>query len=79
MLGGFDEQFFLYFEDVDLCQRAKAFGGTVWRTPFFVVKHQGGASHTRLRDQKKSLLFESMLLFSKAPTNVGGLHREVFA
>ena len=65
ILGGFDEQFFLYFEDVDLCQRAKALGGTVWRTPFFVVKHQGGASHTRLRDQKKAYYLSQCYYFLK--------------
>lgn len=53
-LGGFDADFFLYFEDVDLCFRAKACGGVVWRTPFFVVKHQGGASHSRRKEQKRA-------------------------
>ncbi|HVJ82747.1 MAG TPA: glycosyltransferase family 2 protein [Planctomycetia bacterium] len=30
-LGGFDERFFMYYEDADLCRRAKALG---WRTRF---------------------------------------------
>jgi GT2 family glycosyltransferase len=30
---GFDEDFFLYYEDVDLCQRARALGWSVWYEP----------------------------------------------
>ncbi len=32
-LGGFDRDFFLYYEDVDLCQRARARGWSVWYEP----------------------------------------------
>lgn len=43
-LGGFDEQFFLYFEDIDLCRRARAAGFAIRYLPEAVVPHIGGAS-----------------------------------
>ncbi len=40
-LGGLDRDFFLYYEDVDLCQRAQAQGWSVWYEPALrVVHHQ---------------------------------------
>lgn len=38
-LGGFDREFFLYFEDVDLCNRARAAGWSVRYEPRLVVTH----------------------------------------
>ena len=38
-LGGFDEDFFLYYEDVDFCRRARAEGWTVWYEPTLRVIH----------------------------------------
>jgi GT2 family glycosyltransferase len=38
-LGGFDEDFFLYYEDVDLCRRARAAGWSVWYEPTVQVVH----------------------------------------
>lgn len=52
-LGGFDEDFFLYFEDVDLAKRAKQSGMSVWRSPALTVRHQGGASHNEHSKQKQ--------------------------
>jgi len=43
-LGGFDERFFMYFEDADLCRRAITAGMPVRYLPGAVVKHIGGAS-----------------------------------
>jgi GT2 family glycosyltransferase len=38
-LGGFDEDFFLYYEDVDLCRRARARGWTVCYEPRLGAVH----------------------------------------
>jgi GT2 family glycosyltransferase len=38
-LGGFDEDYFLYYEDVDLCRRAAERGWSVWYEPALTVTH----------------------------------------
>lgn len=38
-LRGFDEGFFLYYEDVDFCRRARARGWSVWYDPTVQVIH----------------------------------------
>ena len=43
-LGGFDERFFLYFEDADFCRRAGQAGMRIRYVPAAVVPHIGGAS-----------------------------------
>lgn len=43
-VGGFDERFFLYYEETDLCRRARQAGWTVLFTPAAGVLHEGGAS-----------------------------------
>jgi GT2 family glycosyltransferase len=41
-VGGFDESFFMYFEDVDLCIRLEAAGWRLAQEPRAVVCHAGG-------------------------------------
>ena len=43
-VGGFDERFFLYYEEVDLCRRIAAAGYEAWYWPDVVVVHLGGES-----------------------------------
>ena len=43
-VGGFDERFFMYFEDADLCRRAREAGRSVYYLPGVEVMHQTGAS-----------------------------------
>lgn len=38
-LGGLDEEYFLYYEDVDLCRRARGRGWSVWHDPRLRVVH----------------------------------------
>lgn len=42
--GGFDENFFLYFEDNDLCLRLRRAGWKVFYNPNVTITHFGGAS-----------------------------------
>jgi GT2 family glycosyltransferase len=43
-VGLLDESFFLYFEEVDLCRRARNAGWEVWHVPQSIVMHLEGAS-----------------------------------
>lgn len=45
-LGGFDQDFFMYAEEADLCLRAKARGARPRVTPAATIVHYGGASAT---------------------------------
>ena len=43
-VGHFDERFFLYYEEVDLCRRIAAAGYEIWYWPEVQVTHLGGES-----------------------------------
>ena len=47
-IGPFDDNYFLYFEDVDLCLRARAAGWTVTYEPRARIWHREGAKHQGL-------------------------------
>ena len=49
-VGGFDEGFFMYFEDLDLCERIGRAGWDVVYAPEAVVVHVGGHSTDAHRD-----------------------------
>jgi N-acetylglucosaminyl-diphospho-decaprenol L-rhamnosyltransferase len=52
-VGGFDERFFLYYEDVDICRRLRAQGWSIVQQPAAVVVHDAQrASHRRLRHMR---------------------------
>jgi N-acetylglucosaminyl-diphospho-decaprenol L-rhamnosyltransferase len=46
-VGGFDERFFLYCEDIDLCRRLRQAGHDLRFGPGATVRHVGGASAPR--------------------------------
>lgn len=43
-IGGFDERYFLYFEETDFCLRARRAGFTTWYVPASRVMHVAGQS-----------------------------------
>ena len=43
-LKGFDEDYFLHVEDLDLCLRFARMGGKIWFEPAIEVFHQGSTS-----------------------------------
>ena len=50
-VGGFDEEFFLYSEDVDLCARIRARGAGVLFTPEVEITHHRGRSAEKDREK----------------------------
>jgi GT2 family glycosyltransferase len=46
-IGGFDEQFFYYYEDIDLCRRIWEAGYSILFTPIVTITHLGGQSTKR--------------------------------
>ncbi|MCC7395601.1 MAG: glycosyltransferase family 2 protein [Planctomycetes bacterium] len=43
-VGGFDDRYFMYWEDVDLCARLQERGGRIVWLPWVQVEHQAGQS-----------------------------------
>lgn len=63
--GGFDEDFFMYFEDMDLCLRLRRSGHQVFYYPNFIVKHAGGASYENKKEQKRDYYASQDYYFKK--------------
>lgn len=64
-IGGFDENFFMYFEDVDLCKRIRKAGKRVTYFPAYKIFHQGGSSYSSEKIQKKHYYNSQELYFKK--------------
>lgn len=74
-VGGFDESFFMYSEEVDLAYRLRQAGWQVHFSPAVSVVHVGGASTTQVRAQMLVRLYESLFRFAlhhySAPKTLG--------
>jgi len=46
-IGGFNEDYFMYAEDIDLCKRLRSAGYELLYEPAALVEHEGGASVPR--------------------------------
>ncbi|MFQ5721456.1 MAG: glycosyltransferase family 2 protein [Candidatus Aminicenantales bacterium] len=62
-VGFFDEKFFLYFEDIDLCLRMKAKGWKLIYLPQAKAYHQEGVSTVRLGLGRRFAYRQSQLYF----------------
>lgn len=58
-VGGFDHNFFMYFEDIDLCYRIKKEGYKIVRDNRMFVLHRGGVSFGSNNKQKKQYYYNS--------------------
>lgn len=63
-LGGFDENFFMYFEDMDLCKRIRNFGKKIIFFPEFEIYHSSGKSYLNKKLQKRHY-YDSMEYYLK--------------
>jgi len=61
--GPYDEQFVIYYEELELCRRLRSLGWTVAWLPDAVVKHHHGVSNLKLRGDRditfRMLLYQS--------------------
>lgn len=62
-IGGFDEGFFLYNEDMDLCARVRAAGHQVRYEPSAIARHEGG--HSAPRTGLYAILAASRLRYAR--------------
>jgi GT2 family glycosyltransferase len=64
-VGGFDEQFFMYGEDLDLCYRVQKAGHKVFYVHSTQVIHYKGESTKRSNLDETKLFYDAMHLFVK--------------
>lgn len=62
-IEGFDERYFMYFEDVDLCYRVKKHGFTVMINPSVSIRHLSGGSLDNPRLRQWSGEFKGLVTF----------------
>ena len=59
-VGGFDPDYFLYYEETDLCRRLRAAGWSVEHVPSATAVHAGGASTGQQRAAAQRTLYRSL-------------------
>lgn len=64
-LGGFDTEFFLYGEDLDLCLRARKEGWRIYYVPQTSILHLKGESTRRSSIDSLALFYEAMEIFAR--------------
>lgn len=64
-LGGFDEDFFLYYEDVDLCRRARARGWSIWYEPSLHAVHHNPIHGRAVPPALRLVTRHSLLTYGK--------------
>jgi len=64
-IDGFDKNFFMYFEDIDLCKRVRLEKYKIIYFPNFIVQHLGGGSVKSRKMQKKEYYKSQDYYFEK--------------
>jgi N-acetylglucosaminyl-diphospho-decaprenol L-rhamnosyltransferase len=65
-VGGFDEQYFMYCEEIDLCHRIKKAGWEIYCVPAAEIVHLVGQSTQQFRDTMFVALWRSRFLMFEA-------------
>ena len=63
-LGGFDPRFFVYWEDADLCERARAAGFAVRHVAGAVARHVGQGTTRQVRARRLFYFLRSQILYA---------------
>ena len=69
-VGGWDEGFFLYFEEVDLSRRIKGRGYEIVFVPEAEIIHLGGRSTRQMGSRKRMTFFRSMFRYFEKHGNL---------
>jgi len=62
-VGGMDEGFPIFFNDVDLCRRVREAGWEIWFTPRASMDHVGGAATSQVRRRMLGESYRSFVRF----------------
>lgn len=71
-LGGFDERFFVYLEDLDLSRRARGAGQSVYYLAEATAFHKGGGTSEQVKAQRLYYALSSRLLYGFKHFRAGG-------
>lgn len=69
-LGGFDERFFVYLEDIDFSYRAKQLGCSSYYLSSVQAYHKGGGSSEKVKDMRLFYSLRSRMLYGYKYFNV---------
>lgn len=64
-VGGFDERFFMYGEDLDLCKRVTDLGYKIYYYPEVTALHYRGESTRRSSINRDDAFYDAMILFAE--------------
>lgn len=64
-LNGFDEDYFVYYEDLDLSKRVKDIGGKIYYNADIQIYHKLGGTSERVKAERLSYSLDSVLKYSK--------------
>lgn len=71
-LGGFDEGFFVYFEDLDLSERVRGRGWTILFASEISSSHVGGGTSRQIKARRLSYVLRSRLYFARKHFSFAG-------
>lgn len=65
MVGGFDENIFMYFEGPDLCRMVRKKGYETWYTPETTAIHLGGNTHEHKSEKRAFYIHKARTYYRK--------------